>query len=153
MEIPDYFESYPEEPKELSVSNAIARMIDGLGHRLYWGLKDLTEEDCEYRVCDDAKSIYEIIWHIFGLVNWVYMHVYGHEMNRPKNIIEQGIETLKALEKLRHHFIQIDDNELERYRLEEKSFWSFINMPLSDALNHVGQVRILRRAAGNPVEK
>ena len=78
------------------------------------------------------------------------MHIYGHQMKRPEQIIDQGIETLVALEKLRKEFIQMSDEELPKYKLEDRSFWSYINMPLSDALNHVGQVSILRRAAGNP---
>jgi len=153
LESTSFFESYPPEPQEVSVSNAIARMIDGLGYRLYWAMRGLREEECAYRLCADAKSIDEIIRHIFGLVNWVHIHICGRQIERPANIIEQGYETLSALEHLRDHFISIDDSDLQKYRLEDRSFWSFINMPLSDALNHVGQVRILRRAAGNPVEK
>ena len=147
---PDYFSDYPDEPEELEVSNAIARLIDGLGYRLYWTLKGLREEDCAYRPAKSANSIHDILWHILGLVNWVYMHVYGHEMTRPQNIIEQGHETLRALEKLRHHFMEIRDEQLAEYHLEHRRFWSFINMPLSDALHHEGEVRILRHAAGNP---
>ena len=149
-ELPDYFADYPEEPTETTVSNAIARLIDGLGFRLYWTLKGLREEDCAYRPADSARSIHDILWHILGLVNWVHMHVYGQQMNRPQEIIEQGHETLRALERLRHHFIEISDEQLSEYHLEDRSFWSFINMPLSDALHHEGEVRILRHAAGNP---
>ena len=153
MKLSNYFESYPEEPRKVTASNAIARMIDGLGDRLYWGVKDLREEDCSFRLCEDGKSVFEILWHIFGLVNWIYMHIFGRQLNRPENIIHQGYRALEVLEQLRKHFISIDDGQLQNYRLEHRSFWSFINMPISDALNHTGQVRILRRAAGNPVEK
>jgi hypothetical protein len=108
VEATTFFASSPEEPTQVSASNAIARLIDGLGYRLYWGMKGLREEDCSYRLCEGAKSIHDIIWHTLGLVNWVYMHVHGHQMKRPKNIIEQGLETLGALEQLRQHFIEID---------------------------------------------
>jgi hypothetical protein len=152
-DIPRYFRTYPQEPDELSVSNAIARLIDGLGYRLYWALYGLKEEECEYTLCDGANSIRDILWHILGLVNWVYMHVYGHQMTRKPSIIDQGTDTLLALEKLRQTFLEMSDEELTHYKLEDRSFWSYINMPLSDALHHVGQVSILRRAAGNPVVK
>lgn len=151
MSVPDFFKSYPEHPKEISASNAIARMLDGLGFRLYWALHGLRSEDCDYKLCEGAYSIHEIIWHILGLVNWMYMHIYGHEMKRPKNIIEQGHQTLRAIEQLRKSFIEMQDKDLGNYKLEHRPFWSFINMPISDALHHVGQVAILRRAAGNPV--
>jgi hypothetical protein len=149
--IPTYFRTSPPEPDALSVSNAIARLIGGLGYRLYWALYGLKEEECEYTLCDGANSIRDILWHILGLINWVYMHVYGHQMTRKPAIIDQGIDTLLALEQLRQTFLEMSDDELTSYKLEKRSFWSYINMPLSDALHHVGQVSILRRAAGNPV--
>lgn len=43
MKLPDYFGDFPPEPEELSVSNSIARLIDGLGYRLYWAMEGLTE--------------------------------------------------------------------------------------------------------------
>jgi hypothetical protein len=150
-EIPTYFRTSPPEPGELSASNAIARLIDGLGYRLYWALHGLREDECQYTLCEGAPSIREILWHILGLVNWVYMHVYGQQMTRKPQIIDQGVDTLLALEKLRHGFLKMSDDDLVQYKLEERSFWSYINMPLSDALHHVGQVSLLRRAAGNPV--
>ena len=150
---PTYFRSSPPAPVELSASNAIARMIDGLGYRLYWALYGLREEDCNYVLCDGAYSIKDLLWHILGLVNWVYMHVYGHQMSRKPSIIDQGIDTLLALEKLRQTFLEMSDAELVNYKLEDMSFWNYINMPLADALHHVGQVSMLRRAAGNPVAK
>lgn len=152
MTLPDYFRQYPEEPTELSVSNAIARLVDGLGHRLYWALHGLRDEDYAFKASDDGKTIRDVVWHILGLVNWVYMHVYGHQMRRPESIAEQGRETLVVLEQMRKHFSAIDDGELVKYRLEERSFWSFINMPLSDALCHTGEIRSLRWTAGNPPE-
>ena len=148
--VPDFFKEFPAEPDEVSASNVIARMIDGLGFRLYWAIYGLTEEDCEYTVCEGADSIYKILWHILGLVNWVYMHVYDHQMKRPESIVDQGIETLKALESLRAEFLRMSDEELQQKQLQDMPFWSFVNMPFADALHHVGQVAILRRAAGNP---
>ncbi len=151
MNIPDFFKSYPEAPQEVSASNAIARMLDGLGYRYYWALNGLSEEDCEYRLCEGAKSICEIIEHVQDLVNWIHVHICGHDMKRPKNIIEQGYETLRVIEELRNFFIEMQDEDLGNYKLEHRPFWSFINMPISDALHHVGQVALLRRAVGNPV--
>jgi hypothetical protein len=151
--IPSFFKTYPQAPVEVSASNAIARLIDGLGYRLYWALDGLSEQDCQYTLCEGAHSIGEILWHILGLVNWVHMHVYGDQMTRKPSTIDQGIDTLLALERMRHTFLEMSDAELVSYQLGDMPFWSYINMPLSDALHHVGQVSILRRGAGNPVAK
>ena len=77
----------------------------------------------------------------------------GGPFPRSPRIIDQGIDTLLALKKLRQTFLEMSDAELVNYKLEKMSFWNYINMPLSDALHHVGQVSILRRAAGNPIVK
>ena len=94
LDIPTFFKGFPQEPDEASASNAIARLIDGLGYRLYWALDGLREQDCQYTLCEGAPSIKDILWHSLGLVNWVYMHVYGHQMTRKPSIIDQGIGTL-----------------------------------------------------------
>ena len=152
-ELPAFFKTFHPDPKELSVSSAIARLIDGLGYRLYWALYGLKEEECQYTLCDGAPSIKDILWHILGLVNWVYVHVYGHQMTRKRSIIDQGIDTLLALERLYQTFLEMSDSDLVDLKLEDRSFWSYINMPLADALHHVGQVSVLKRAAGNPVAR
>ncbi|MFP4581652.1 MAG: hypothetical protein ACLFQ6_13075 [Candidatus Sumerlaeia bacterium] len=148
--LPDYFRNYPDEPEELKVSNAIARQIDGFGFRYYWALYDLREEDCAYRISDDGKSIADLIQHIWGLINWVHVHVYGETMSHPENILERGAKTLCGAEKLRKSFAQMADSDLQKLKLEGNSFWAYINMPLSDAIHHSGQVSIMRRGAGNP---
>ena len=108
---------------------------------------------CEFldRISEDGSSIYEIIWHVLEAVNWVYYYVYGEQIQRPEPILEQGAETLRALETLRRTFAAASDEELQAYRLGDRSFWGYINLPLADALHHVGQISIMRRGAGNPV--
>jgi hypothetical protein len=152
-DLPTFFRTFHPDPDQLSTSNAIARLIDGLGYRLYWSLYGLEEKECQYTLCDGAPSIKDILWHILGLVNWVYMHVYGQQMTRKPSIIDQGVDTLLALQELHQTFLEMSDDDLVHLKLGERSFWSYINMPLADALHHVGQVSILRRGAGNPVAK
>jgi len=146
------FEDFPEGPKGVSASNTVARLIDGLGSRLYMSLDGLTEEQCSLRPCEGGKTIGEALHHILGLVNWVRMHVYGQQMTRPESYLDQGWATLAELEKLRKHFVEITDEQLGQYELEGRPWWSFVSMPLSDALHHEGEVRLLRMQIGNPAE-
>lgn len=152
MERSEYFRNFPEPPEEVSVSNTVARLIDGLGYRLYVSLDGLSEEECSIKPCEGGKTIGDAIVHIWGLVNWVRMHIYGEEMTRPKDYLDQGWAALAELERLRKHFVEIDDEQLTQYRLEHRPWWSFVNMPLSDALHHEGEVRLLRMQIGNPAE-
>jgi len=150
MMLPDYFATYPDPPADMTVGCAIARMIDGLGFRLHVALDGLREEDCAFRISADGKSIHDIIWHVLGLVNWIHLSVYGEQMTRPKNILGQGAETLRVLEQLRNDFAGMSDERLQSLNLDSRPFWSFLNMPLSDATHHVGQICIMRRGVGNP---
>jgi hypothetical protein len=152
MDRSDYFRDFPPPPETMTVSNTVARLVDGLGFRLYHSMVGLREEECNLMPCEKGKSIGQTIHHIWGLVNWVRMHIYGQQMNRPKPYIEQGWAALAELEHLRKHFVEISDEELARYTLEDMPWWNFVNMPLSDALHHEGEVRLLRMQIGNPVE-
>ncbi len=148
----DFYRELPEHPPDSNASNMIARMLDGLGFRLFWSLHGLLEEECTFRPCEGAKSIYEIIWHIWGLVNWIHLNYYGKDSSRPKPIIHQGKHALELIYGLRNEFLKIDDMALENVHIERGKYWNLVNAPIADALSHVGQINILRRMAGNPAK-
>lgn len=43
--------------------------------------------------------------------------------------------------------------EIEKNTSRKLSFWYWINGPLADILNHVGQITSWQRIAGNPQQK
>jgi hypothetical protein len=148
----DFYKELPPYPNRPSASNMIVRALDGLGFRLYWALDGLEEKDFEYRLCEGAKSIFEIVRHIWGLVNWIHINFYSKESSRPKKIIDQGKHALQLIHRLRNEFLNMDDDDLEKVKLEHGKYWNLINAPIADALSHVGQVNILRRAVGKPAQ-
>lgn len=151
MTVPDYFAAYPDPPISVTVGGAVARQIDGLGFRLHAALNGLREADCSFRICDDGMSIGELVSHIFQLVNWVHGSVAGEKLERPDTVQEQGALALKMLEELRQTFVTMSDVALAELTLGERPFWSIMNMPLSDATHHAGQICAMRRGAGNPI--
>ena len=58
------------------------------------------------------------------------------DARRATEELKATLETLKALEKMRKTFDEMPDEELQKLGLDDRPFWAFINMPLSDALSH-----------------
>jgi hypothetical protein len=79
----------------------------------------------------------------------------GSEMTFP----EQRVQTLENFQKSSALLKSDGPEEMKRYRiifkrgenLSEFPFWNLINGPISDALWHTGQLVLMRRAAGNPI--
>jgi hypothetical protein len=149
--LPDFFRHYPDPPANMTVGAAVARVLDGLGMRLYIALDGLTETNCEYRVCEGAMSIGEIIGHQWGLVNWIHEMTWQRSLSRPSSRLEQGAMALDEIGNLRQLFAEMSDEEFEALQFGDQPFWCALNKPISDLLHHTGQVAHLRRAAGNPV--
>lgn len=156
MDRSDYFAipTSPAPPTEATCSNVVARMIDGLGYRLHLSMDGLEEEHCTVNPVPDGKgkTIGDVIRHVWGLVNWIHMHIFGQQMERPQGFVEQGWAALAELESLRKHFAEISDEQLQQYKLEDLPWWMFVNMPLADALHHEGEIRLLRMQLGIPAE-
>ena len=148
----DFYRELPEHPPGPSASNMIARMLDGLGFRLYWSLDGLLDEQCSFRPCEGAKSIHETIWHIWKLVNWIHASYHGKDSSRPGPIIDQGKHALELIYGLRNEFLHLDDDNLANVHIGDRAYWNLVNAPIADALSHVGQINILRRMAGNPAK-
>ena len=66
------FYQIPEAPNEISSTNIMVRMVQGLGFRYHWATQDLTEKDLKYRPSKDAISNFETIKHIYNLSNTIY---------------------------------------------------------------------------------
>jgi hypothetical protein len=140
-------DNYPPRPNGPSV---IARLLDGLGFRFYWATEGLSAEHYAFTPGKGCQSIGELVRHIWGLVNWVHMSVFGQGEERPEDAPSQRVHALHMLHRLREHLVTLDDRDLEAFTINEHSFWHIINGPLADALTHVGQINSFRRLAGNP---
>ncbi len=144
------FKEMKEYPDSINATGIITRLLDGLGYRFYWATEGLTDKEYAFRLSAEAMSIGEIVGHIWGLINWIWLSIYGEEFSRPKEDSLVRNSVLENLALLKKHFTEMSVDELKAIRIEKRPFWHLINGPMSDALTHVGQINILRRAAGNP---
>ncbi|WP_425391291.1 DinB family protein [Ekhidna sp.] len=157
----DYYYQIPDYPEEYNAGTVVARMVDGLGFRYYWGTEGLTADDLNFRPSEGARNVEETINHILSLtqilVNAVNekpfegVKVEGLSFEEKRDLtlenIRQASETLK----------NADGEDLARYNMEfpsvEFPFWNLINGPIADAINHVGQIITFRRTNGNPINQ
>lgn len=137
-------------PENVSAGGVMARMLDGLGFRLYWATADLKDEEYSFSPGKGAMRIGDLIGHVWGLSHWMCLNLFGKEEVRPKAIGEQRDHALQLIKKLRDFFCGLNEKELMDIQIEGRPFWHFINGPISDALTHVGQINSFRRMAGNP---
>lgn len=157
-----YYAEIPTAPSEYTPGAMVSRMIDGLGFRYYWATEGLTETDLSYRPSEGARTLSETLDHIFGLSRIIV----NSAQQKPTDFDQEQAQMsdwekrLATLENFRlastlflsskdiskHTIVFIRNNSSSKY-----PFWNNINGPIEDAIWHSGQVVLLRRASGNPI--
>ena len=149
------FKDISQTPNELTVTNTLLRMVEGLAFRYRWATENLSEENIKFRPHPTSMSIEEVNSHIFDLVDSTY-RVFGGEKQNKKSlnsfqkIREANLFLLKKLVTLLREMNDSELVEMEKNTSRKLPFWYWINGPLADALTHVGQITSWRRIAGNP---
>ena len=152
------FEDISEIPDELTTTNAILRVVEGLAFRYRWATENLNEENIKFRPHPTSMSIEEVNSHIFDLVESTFKVFGGKKQNKDSLNSFQQIRkaSLLVLEDLTNKLKEMSDlelDEMEKKTSRKLPFWYWINGPLADALTHVGQITSWRRIAGNPQSK
>jgi len=146
------YHSMPATPDEITAVNIICRMLAGMGFRFYWATEELTEETYACQPCEGARSIGEIVEHIWDLLNWIYCAIDPIGKAKPSEAIQLRAGALELIAILEEAFSKMDEEELAALQVhKQQPFWSIINGPLSDVLTHIGQIASLRRIANSPV--
>lgn len=160
----DYYYEIPDYPEAYTATAVAARMVDGLGFRFYWASEGLYGEELSYRPSPEGRNIDETLDHMYGLSDAILNAVSGKTSVRPLKEqdwtykekraailenIKKTSELLKADDpKNMKDYAVVFQNGDNRY---EYPFWNMINGPIADAIYHTGQIVLLRRAAGNPI--
>ncbi|WP_343488229.1 hypothetical protein [Allomuricauda sp. d1] len=162
MELP--FREIPEQPVEYSSGNIVSRMVDGLGFRYYWATEGLTQEDLEYRPTAEGRSVIETLQHIYGMSDMIQNAADAKPNVRPMDFSKFTFQELRkmTLENLenasaRYAAMQAHDFEFSKVVFQRGDnqadfpFWNLLNGMLSDCIYHAGQITLMRRMNGNPI--
>lgn len=157
-DIGEYAQNY--EP-----GNVVARFIDGLGYRYHWASKDLTQKDLEYKPSENGRTTLETLVHICGLSQTIADAANGRPSIMPFPFSDLNYErlrtrTLNNFRSASKALNAMTAEQIAQLKVVFKSgdnsnefpFWNMLNGPISDAIYHTGQVVVLRRASGNPMD-
>lgn len=156
------YATIPEAHETFTPGTVISRVIDGLGFRYYWASEGLTEDNLEYAPGNDGRSIKQTLDHIHGLSTVILnaaKNLPNDRTTQPEKLepVEARKKTLENLKEASSLFAASADLNAHDIIFETKKgtgtypFWNGINGPIEDALWHAGQIVVLRRSAGNPI--
>jgi len=149
------FEDISKTPNDLTATNTLLRMVEGLAFRYRWATENLSEENIKFKPHPTSMSVEEVNAHIFDLVDSTFRVFGGEKQNKDSlNSFKQiRMKSLLVLENLSEKLKKMNGEdllEIEKKTSRKLPFWYWINGPLADALTHVGQITSWRRIAGNP---
>ena len=149
------FENISKVPNNISTTNTLLRLVEGLAFRYRWSTENLSEENIKFRPHPTSMSIEEVNSHIFDLVDSTFRVFGGEKQNKEslnsfKKIKEANLFLFQNFCNLLKEMSDTDLINLEKETSRKLPFWYWINGPLADALTHVGQITSWRRIAGNP---
>ncbi len=157
------YHKIPEAPKTFTAGTMVARMIDGLGFRYYWATEGLTDGNMSYKPSEKGRDITATVDHLYGLSKMILTSAEKKANDRTQEVkeelsfIEKRKQTLLNLEKASALYAVSKD--LSEHKIifknangsQEFPFWNQINGPIEDAVWHSGQIVVMRRSAGNPM--
>jgi hypothetical protein len=124
----------------------LQHFLAALAYRTQKALRDAPDDFADFRAAPTARTPYELLWHMTGLIGYARTMLHGGEFEPPR-LSSLGDEIARfhtTLEALSRDFG--DDTLTARIRDEQ-----FLQGPLADAMTHAGQLAFLRRLYGAPV--
>ena len=76
------FEDISKTPTELTATNTLLRVVEGLAFRYRWATENLNEDDIKFRPHPTSMSIEEVNSHIFDLVDSTFRVFGGEKQNK-----------------------------------------------------------------------
>lgn len=156
------FTSIPDAPENYTPGTMVSRMVDGLGFRYRWATEGLSENDWSYAPGNDGRTIGETMDHVYNLSNVILNSAKKQPTDftvqkAELSIAEKRMATLKNLETASSLFKASTDLSAHKIIFIQSNgrfefpFWNNLNGPIEDAVWHTGQIVVLRRVAGNPI--
>ncbi|WP_232827469.1 hypothetical protein [Winogradskyella aurantiaca] len=151
------FRELSEYPETFTANSVSARMIESLGFRFYWATESLEDNDFEFKLSEESRSIGDTMKHVYDLSLIIRNSAEKKTNKRGKdntmNFQELRVATLNNLKAAVDLIGEADSMEEFKIMFGSNSFpfWNQVNGPIADAIWHCGQIATLRRASGNPM--
>ena len=156
------YASIPKAPENFTPGTVIARMVDGLGFRYRWATEALRQVDYNYEPDNNGRTIAQTIEHIYGLskiiLNTAKKQATDYSATKEVLSVDEQRRATLVNFKLASEFYaaatDLNEHDVIFKRVSGEStfpFWVNINGPIEDCIWHAGQLVVLRRASGNPI--
>ena len=124
----------------------LQHFLAALAYRTQKALRDASPAFADLRVAPAARTPFEILWHMTGLIGYARTMFHGGDFEPPRlaNLAAEVARFHETLEALRRDFA----NPALQARISDEQF---LQGPLADAMTHVGQLAFLRRLSGEPI--
>jgi hypothetical protein len=124
----------------------LQHFLAALAYRTQKALRDAPAGFADFRVAPAARTPFELLWHLTGLIGYARTMFHGGDFAPPR------VESLSAEVARFHEQLELLARDFEdptlRARITDEQF---LHGPLADAMTHVGQLALLRRLYGDPV--
>jgi len=120
--------------------------LAALAYRTQKALRDAPDGFADFRAVPTARTPYELLWHMSGLMGYARTMLHGGTFEPPR------LPTLTDEIKRFHGLLRELRDDLANDALIAKiTDEQFLQGPLADAMTHAGQLALLRRLHGSPV--
>ena len=124
----------------------LQHFLGALAYRTQKALRDAPPSFGDFRIAATARTPFELVWHMTGVIGYARTFVHGGDFEPPRlaSFADEVVRFHETLVALSRDFG--DDSSKARITDEQ-----FLQGPLSDAMTHAGQLAMLRRLHGSPV--
>lgn len=124
----------------------LQHFLAAIAYRTQKALRGAPADFAEFRAAPTARTPFELLWHMTGLIGYARTMLRGGEFEPPRlgTMSDEMARFHENLEALSRDFA---DPTLTATIRDEQ----FLQGPLADTMTHVGQLAILRRIQGEPI--
>ena len=124
----------------------LQHFLGALAYRTQKALRGAPGDFADFRAVPTARTPYELLWHMSGLIGYARTMLRGGEFEQPRlpSLADEVQRFHALLAELRE---DLADPALAARISDEQ----FLQGPLADAMTHAGQLALLRRLHGVPV--
>ncbi|HXG72274.1 MAG TPA: hypothetical protein VNJ04_16810 [Gemmatimonadaceae bacterium] len=124
----------------------LQHFLAALAYRTQKALRGASADFAHFRLAPTARTPFELLWHMTGLMGYARTMLHGGEFEPPR------LESLDAEVTRFHQTLDALREDYANPRLVARiTDQQFLQGPLADAMTHVGQLAYLRRLHGSPV--
>jgi len=134
-------------PQTVSARDLLRHCLATIAYRGGKVLRDVPDSFAKFQAPENARTPEQIVAHMGDLFDWALSMAKGEQAWKDSQPLPWAQEVERFFATLKRFDDYLEGNE-ELHASPEKLFQG----PVADALNHVGQIAMLRRLAGIPMK-